>query len=40
MMQAVRVCDSVWEEILQEVDSNGDGKIDMKEFVELMLKTF
>ena len=39
-MQSVKVVDDLWDQILHEVDSNGDGKIDMKEFIELMLRTF
>jgi calcium-dependent protein kinase len=30
--------DSIWEEIIKEVDTNGDGVIDLKEFTEMMLK--
>jgi Ca2+-binding EF-hand superfamily protein len=30
----------VWEDVLKEVDSDGNGKIDLGEFIELMLKTF
>jgi calcium-dependent protein kinase len=40
IMGSVQVVDSVWEEVLQEVDHDGNGKIDLGEFVELMLKTF
>jgi len=29
--------ESVWSEIIREVDSNGDGSIDLKEFSELMM---
>lgn len=28
--------EKVWEDIIQEVDSNGDGMIDLKEFLDLM----
>jgi calcium-dependent protein kinase len=40
IMGSVQVIDSVWEDVLREVDHDGNGKIDIKEFVELMLRTF
>ena len=30
--------DSIWQEIIKEVDTNGDGVIDLREFTEMMLK--
>jgi Ca2+-binding EF-hand superfamily protein len=36
----IPVMDKVWEDVLREVDADGNGKIDIKEFVELMLRTF
>ena len=32
--------DSFWEEIIKEVDQNGDGVIDLREFTEMMHKIF
>lgn len=32
--------ESVWSEIIAEVDSNGDGSIDLKEFTQLMMSKF
>ena len=28
--------DEVWEQIIREVDCNGDGEIDLKEFIAMM----
>ncbi len=36
----IQVMDKVWEDVLREVDADGNGKIDIKEFIELMLRTF
>ncbi len=32
--------DEVWRDLIQQVDQNGDGEIDIKEFKEMMLKIF
>lgn len=29
-----------WEELIEEIDSNGDGEIDIKEFEEMLLHRF
>ena len=31
---------SVWEHLIMEVDSNGNGEIDISEFKEMMIKCF
>ncbi len=33
-----KVNDDVWDEILEEVDENGDGQVDFGEFKTMMLK--
>jgi calcium-dependent protein kinase len=40
IMGSVQLVDQVWEDVLAEVDANGDGMIDLGEFIALMLKTF
>jgi calcium-dependent protein kinase len=30
--------DHIWQDIIREVDTNGDGVIDIREFTEMMLK--
>mmetsp|Transcript_19183 Transcript_19183/g.35037 ORF Transcript_19183/g.35037 Transcript_19183/m.35037 type:complete len:484 (-) Transcript_19183:373-1824(-) len=37
LLQGLRADDTVWTEILSEVDNNSDGEIDLKEFKELLL---
>jgi calcium-dependent protein kinase len=32
--------DSAWQEILESVDQNGDGEVDLREFKEMMIKYF
>ena len=32
--------ESVWGELISEVDQNGDGEIDLREFKEMMIKMF
>ena len=32
--------EGVWDELIQKVDQNGDGEIDIKEFKEMMVKLF
>ena len=34
-----QMSDSVWEQIVKEVDQNSDGEIDLKEFISMMLET-
>lgn len=35
-----RANDGVWSELIEGVDQNGDGEIDIKEFKQMMLKLF
>jgi len=34
-----QVSDSVWQQIMKEVDANSDGEIDLKEFINMMLQS-
>ena len=36
----VETTDAIWDDLIKEVDQNGDGEIDIKEFKEMMLKAF
>ena len=40
MLGEDQVEDNVWSELIQTVDQNGDGEIDLKEFKDLMLNAF
>lgn len=37
---AGRVTDKVWQDLVKEVDKNGDGEISYLEFKKMMLKLF
>jgi len=32
--------EEAWNELLREVDKNGDGQINLSEFLDLLMKTF
>jgi len=34
----VKVSEEKWENLIKKIDLNGDGKISMKEFKEMMMK--
>ena len=34
------ISDNVWNEVIKEVDTNGDGEVDLKEFKDMLLKNF
>jgi Ca2+-binding EF-hand superfamily protein len=38
MMGGIPINDKVWNEMLSEVDKNGDGMISHNEFIDLFLK--
>jgi calcium-dependent protein kinase len=40
MLSSTSVDDQTWNEIIQEVDSNGDGEIDLREFESMVTKHF
>lgn len=40
VMGGVNIDEQTWKELLQECDSNGDGKISQTEFLDLLIKRF
>ena len=40
MIEGIGATDEVWEDIVKEVDSDGNGEIDIQEFKEIMLRNF
>ena len=40
MIEGIGATDEVWEDIVKEVDADGNGEIDIIEFKEIMLRNF